>query len=74
MNIYWLRPFWFGQRTFTDTSVHKDYFTITFENRPNIAKASAQVPISTISVSAICGPLRRLARRCRIRRSRCAWG
>ena len=36
MDIYWLRPFWFGQRSFSDTTVHKDYFTISFANRPNI--------------------------------------
>jgi hypothetical protein len=49
MNIYWLRPFWFGQRTFTDTSIHKDYFTITFENRPNI---DAQVWLTVLSSGA----------------------
>ena len=36
MDIYWLRPFWFGQRSYSDTSLHKDYFTISFANRPNI--------------------------------------
>jgi hypothetical protein len=36
MNIYWLRPFSFGQHTYSDTSVHKNYGTITFATRPNI--------------------------------------
>src|SRR5262245_28553123 len=36
MNIYWLRQFWFGERFYNDTSLHKHYFTIAFANRPNI--------------------------------------
>ena len=28
MNIYYIQKFWFSQRYYTDTSVHKHYFTI----------------------------------------------
>ena len=28
MNIYFLQEFWFGEHYYTDTDVHKDYFTI----------------------------------------------
>jgi hypothetical protein len=30
MNIYWLQEFWFFQKYYTDTSLHKHYFTIEF--------------------------------------------
>jgi hypothetical protein len=36
MNIYWLRPFWFNEVFYNDTSVHSHYHTITFANKPNI--------------------------------------
>jgi hypothetical protein len=49
MNIYWLRKFWFGQRSFSDTSLHKDYLTIAFANRPNI---DAQVWLTVVSPGA----------------------
>lgn len=28
MNIYYLQKFWFSEKYYTDTSVHKHYFTI----------------------------------------------
>jgi hypothetical protein len=28
MNIYYLQEFWFGERYYTDTSIHKHYITI----------------------------------------------
>ena len=28
MNIYHLQKFWFGERRFTDTGLHPDYFTV----------------------------------------------
>jgi len=28
MNIYYIQKFWFGERYYTDTQWHKDYFTI----------------------------------------------
>ena len=28
MNIYWLQPFWFGERYYTDTAAHKNFFTV----------------------------------------------
>jgi hypothetical protein len=35
-SIDWLRPFWFGQKTYSDLSVHAHYFSIYFANQPNI--------------------------------------
>jgi len=28
MNINWLQEFWFGERYYTDTADHKEYFTV----------------------------------------------
>ena len=36
MNLYWLRSFWFGTYYYSDNSLHKHYFTVTFANRPNV--------------------------------------
>jgi hypothetical protein len=49
VNIYWLRQFWFNQRYFSDTALHKDYLTITFANRPNI---DAQIWLTILSPGA----------------------
>src|SRR6476659_10042956 len=36
MNIYWLRPFWFAARSYSDLAEHVHHLTINFANRPNI--------------------------------------
>ena len=36
MDIYWLRWFAFGDKFYTDTSVHKHFHTISFATQPNI--------------------------------------
>jgi hypothetical protein len=36
VNINFLRPFWFGEKVYSDTTNHPHYHTIRFANRPNI--------------------------------------
>jgi len=49
MEIYWLRPFWFGEKFYTDTSLHKHFHTIDFAHRPNI---DAQIWLTIFSSGA----------------------
>jgi hypothetical protein len=49
MDIYWLQPFWFGQHTYNDTTVHAHYLTIHFSGFPNI---EAQVWLDLFSPGA----------------------
>lgn len=49
MQIYWLRPFWFGEVSYSDTSVHKHFHTIAFAHRPNI---DAQIWLTIFSSGA----------------------
>lgn len=49
MEIYWLRPFWFGDVSYNDATTHKHYFTISFAYKPNI---DAQIWLTTFSTGA----------------------
>ena len=49
MQIYWLRQFWFGEKSYSDATLHKHYHTITFANQPNI---DAQIWLTIFSSGA----------------------
>jgi hypothetical protein len=49
VQIYWLRQFWFGEKFYDDTSLHKHYHTIAFANQPNI---DAQIWLTIFSSGA----------------------
>ena len=38
-----MRPFWFGEKYYSDTSVHKHYHTISFASQPNRPNINAQI-------------------------------
>jgi hypothetical protein len=45
MDIYYLRKFWFGERYFTDTVVHPNYFTVDIPE----ANIDAQIWLTILS-------------------------
>jgi hypothetical protein len=49
VQVYWLRQFWFGEKFYDDTSLHKHYHTIAFAHQPNI---DAQIWLTIFSSGA----------------------
>lgn len=49
MQIYWLRPFWFGEKAYSDATLHKHFLTLSFAHRPNI---DAQIWLTIFSTGA----------------------
>jgi hypothetical protein len=50
--IYATRQFWFGEKSYSDTSVHKHFHTITFDGEPNV---DAQIYLTIFASGAAWG-------------------